>query len=150
MSLVSSLSKFNFKRRAASFFLCLFVGIAWSCADTVVEPEFSYVADFNPDKIAIVEQISRARAKTWGFDVRESDREQMKFATRGVEAFYIAFFNDDEDIVFSINNVGVGNLLSLRIYLAAGISRDRAKAMADEVMSDLREQIGVEFKEAEN
>lgn len=146
MSSIFLLSKFDINRIAAWLFFCASLGVNSSCADTMIEPEFSYVANFNPEQIPAVEEIIRSKAERWGFFIQENDKEQMKFATRGTEAFYIAFFDEVDNIVFSINNVGVGNILSLRSYVAAGVSRDNAKTMVEEVIFDLNRQIGIEFE----
>ena len=69
----------------------------------------------------------------------------MAFLTQGQDAFFIALFSSDSEIV-NITNVGIGTRLTLHVYDKGGLLLEQLNELTDEIVNGLSLNFGIELK----
>lgn len=102
-----------------------------------------YRGDFDPKNIACAEEIIREIAQKKDFRIEEKDREEMKRANSGVDAFFIFSMvkkQDPSDVrtwVMTIGNFSKGKILSLIIGDTKFLTNTEKDRLAQEVVQQL-------------
>ncbi|MDP1932169.1 MAG: hypothetical protein Q8L60_12005 [Gammaproteobacteria bacterium] len=109
-----------------------------------VSPTYSYRAEFNPADVDAVVQFVRSVAERRNIRVYEKDRRQMSFLTQGKEAFFIAFYYND-NAVLDISNVGVGEIITLGVFDHQEYSAQALYDVSEEITTGLNQQFGIQF-----
>ena len=92
-----------------------------------------------------VEVYIRAVGKKWDLEIFEKDRDQMKFITQNQEAFYIAFYYNDNAILH-ISNAGFGVGIVLSLFDDGEMPLSDLKKLDEEIRAGLNENFGVKLE----
>ena len=127
------------------FLLILLSFFLAGCNAKGKEPTFFYRAAFDPLMINDVEVYIRAVGKKWDLEIFEKDRDQMKFITQNQEAFYIAFYYNDNAILH-ISNAGFGVGIVLSLFDDGEMPLSDLKKLDEEIRAGLKENFGVKLE----
>ena len=131
------------------FYVVILALILSSCGEVNRKIPLLYQANFDASKIEEVEGAMEIISKKWGLRLFQKDRERMKYLTQGKEAFFIAlYFNGDA--VLSLNNVGVGEVLSLMIVDYGIMPKNDLERLTNETLLILKTQLSIEFEKERN
>lgn len=116
-----------------------------ACDSEHVAPTFIFEAPFNPNMVDEVEVYIKEVADKNGLRVFEKGRDQMRALSKGKEAFFIAFYYDNDPIL-SISSVGVPDLIRLSLYDFGKITLPDLEALAIEIKYGLKERYRINLK----
>ena len=102
--------------------------------------------NFDVSNITEVEELTRSKAAQWNLDIVEKNRNQMKIASLGKEAFTIHLMHEGE-LVLSIGNTGPSIILSMNFYDYSKYPKNNLKAVIQELRSELESGLKLEFCE---
>lgn len=117
-----------------------------ACGGSYKEYYAAYEAPFDPqlDKINAVELFIHDIAGEWGLDVKEREREEMKFITSGMDAFQISLRRNG-DMVILVSNAAIGTKLYLRLYHSRHMASEEVNRLAEEIKDGLERGFGLAF-----
>jgi hypothetical protein len=130
--------------------LTLVVVFLSSCGgSTYIEADYYFEGKFEPSLVnvnALEEQLNKI-AKEQGYRLFEKNRNQMKKLTDDNEAFFIALYQKNNDkLILSITNVGVGSVLILDLYTNEDFTKQDAKSLSEKLIQYLQTELNVEMK----
>lgn len=124
------------------FFIC--VVCVCSCADDN-NPYLIYESEFGTEKISKVENVIKDLAQRRNLRVFEKNRENMKYLSRGEDAFFIALYFKNDPILV-VTNVGVGKLITLSVSDYGKMPRKELELLTLELVSILKNEVNISFE----
>ena len=125
---------------------CFLVLSLLACGGGYKEHYAAYEAPFDPqlEKINAVARFIHGIAGELGLDVKEREREEMKFITSGMDAFQISL-RVKGDMVILVSNAAIGTKLYLRLYDSRHMAAEEVNRLADEIKDGLERRFGLAF-----
>ena len=91
-------------------------------------------------------EVATKLAVSYGANVFEKDRDNMRFLTDGQEAFFVAYYFEDRNApVMWITNVGAGDRLTLAATSGHEFTKNDARSLVDAVRTALLVDLGIEL-----
>ena len=94
-----------------------------------------------------VENYMRDMSKRLGYDFFEKDRDDMRFLSKGMSAFFVAFHLKEDPVLF-ITNVGAGTVLTLSVQDYGNVPLNDLKMLGQEIIEGLQREFSIHLEPA--
>lgn len=116
-----------------------------SCEAQHKPPYLMYRAQFEVANVDEAVILTRAIATKWGLSVRELDRDQMSFHTRGKPAFFTALMYKDDPVVV-VNNSGFGEVIMVIAVNFERMPTSDLEALTAEIIRKFQARFDMDFE----
>ncbi len=125
---------------------CLLMLNLFACNGDYKQAYAVYQAPFDPhlERVNAVALFVHDLAVERDLYAKESDREETKFITSGIDAFEI-LLRQNGDRVMLVSNASIGTKLLLKLYEPEHMAVEELNRLADEFKDALEDQFGLEF-----
>ena len=132
--------------KAHSQLIVLLSCFLFACSSEYYAPAFIFKSKFNTKHVDDIDAYAKKLAKNTGYRVFEKSRSEMSAITNGSEAFYISYYIGDVGPIFVVTNAGVGNYISVHVYVDEGFDHKEAQKLSDRVKKDFKNLFDIELR----